>query len=157
MILYHGSFIEISRPDVVHSRKNIDFGCGFYTTSLHQQAEKWCEKYIRRGKDGFISIFQLNEKALEECRVLKFDTYSEEWLDFITACRMGSDTTAYDLIIGGVADDKVFNTCELYFKHYIDKQAALDRLRFEKPNQQICFKNQETIERYLSFEGSERL
>ena len=43
----------------------------------------------------------------------------------------------YDLIIGGVANDKVFNTCELYFKQYIGKEATLDRLRYEKPNCQI--------------------
>lgn len=30
MILYHGSNMEILKPDILHSRKNIDFGCGFY-------------------------------------------------------------------------------------------------------------------------------
>lgn len=157
MILYHGSNIIIREPDILHSRKNIDFGCGFYTTPLRSQAEKWCERFRRRGNDGILSIFQLDESALTECRVLDFKAYSEDWLDFITACRMGKDSDEYDLIMGGVANDKVFNTCELYFKKMIDKNAALDRLRFEKPNRQICFKNQETINRYLHFEGSERL
>lgn len=157
MILFHGSNMVISEPDVRHSRKNIDFGCGFYTTPIREQAQKWVEKFIRRGKDGIINIFEMDDNVLTQCRVLNFDTYSEEWLDFITTCRMGNDTTEYDLILGGVANDRVFNTCELYFKHYIDKKTALDRLRFEKPNLQICFKNQKTIERYLHYEGSERL
>ena len=26
MILYHGSFLEIAKPDLVHSRPNVDFG-----------------------------------------------------------------------------------------------------------------------------------
>ena len=26
MILYHGSFLEITRPDLLHSRSNVDFG-----------------------------------------------------------------------------------------------------------------------------------
>ena len=30
MILYHGSFLEIAQPDLVHSRPNVDFGRGFY-------------------------------------------------------------------------------------------------------------------------------
>lgn len=30
MILYHGSFLEVARPDLVHSRPNVDFGRGFY-------------------------------------------------------------------------------------------------------------------------------
>lgn len=157
MILYHGSDVEIRKPDVFHSRKNLDFGCGFYTTPLYQQAEKWCEKFIRRGKEGIISHYFLEDSALKKCRTLKFETYSEEWLNFITNCRVGIDTEEYDIIFGGVANDKVFNTCELYFKHYIDKNAALDRLRFENPNYQICFKKQEIIEQYLCFEGSERL
>lgn len=26
MILYHGSYLEICKPDLVHSRRNVDFG-----------------------------------------------------------------------------------------------------------------------------------
>ena len=70
---------------------------------------------------------------------------------------MGTDTLEYDVIIGGVANDKVFNSCELYFKGYIDKDAALAKLRYEKPNCQVCIKKQEIIDRYLRFERSEKL
>ena len=38
MILYHGSFIEINKPDLKHSRPNVDFGKGFYTTPIYEQA-----------------------------------------------------------------------------------------------------------------------
>ena len=55
MILYHGSFLEIANPDLLHSRPNVDFGCGFYVTPLHEQAAKWCGKFKRRGKVGIIS------------------------------------------------------------------------------------------------------
>lgn len=157
MILYHGSDMEIQKPDIFHSRKNLDFGCGFYVTPFYQQAEKWCEKFIRRGKAGVVSCYLLDDGILENCKTLQFESYSEEWLDFITNCRMGTDTREYDMVLGGIANDKVFNTCELYFKRYIDKKAALDRLRYEKPNYQICFKSQEIIEQYLHFERSERL
>lgn len=157
MILYHGSDVEIKKPDIFHSRKNLDFGCGFYTTPLYQQAEKWCEKFIRRGKEGIISHYSLDDSVLKKCQILKFESYTEEWLNFITNCRVGIDTTEYDIIFGGVANDKVFNTCELYFKHYIDKNTALDRLRYENPNYQICFKKQGVIEQYLCFERSEQL
>ena len=40
MILYHGSFLEIAQPDLVHSRSNVDFGRGFYVTPLYEQAAK---------------------------------------------------------------------------------------------------------------------
>ncbi len=45
MILYHGSFLEIARPDLIHSRLNVDFGRGFYVTPLYEQAVKWCGKF----------------------------------------------------------------------------------------------------------------
>ena len=34
MILYHGSYVEVSKPDISHSRLNVDFGRGFYTTPI---------------------------------------------------------------------------------------------------------------------------
>ena len=62
---------------------------------------------------------------------------SEEWLDFILNCRSGKDSTDYDFVVGGVANDKVFNTVELFFDGLIDKTEAINRLRYEKPNQQM--------------------
>ena len=41
MIIYHGSYMEIVRPDLKHSRPNVDFGLGFYTTPIYAQAVKW--------------------------------------------------------------------------------------------------------------------
>lgn len=157
MILYHGSYMEVSKPDLLHSRLNVDFGRGFYTTPIFDQAVKWCGKYKHRGRDGVLSEYLLNDEALQNCKVLKFETYSEEWLDFILSCRKGSDETDYDIVIGGVANDKVFNTIELYYDGLIDKTEALKRLRYENPNLQICFRAQEVIEKYLSFEGSRKV
>ena len=71
----------------------------------------------------------------------------------------GKDATDNDLVVGGVANDKVFNTVELFFDGLIDKAEAIKRLRYEKPNVQICFRTERArTERALSllhFEGSE--
>ena len=125
MILYHGSFLEIAKPDLAHSRPNVDFGRGFYVTPLYEQAAKWCGKFKRRGKDGIISRYEYDESGETELKTLKFDSYSEEWLDFILNCRSGKDATDYDLVVGGVANDKVFNTVELFFDGLIDKAEAI--------------------------------
>lgn len=37
MILYHGSYLEINKPDLSHSRDNVDFGKGFYTTPIYEK------------------------------------------------------------------------------------------------------------------------
>lgn len=39
MIVYHGSTEVIEHPDVIHSKKYLDFGKGFYITSFEQQAK----------------------------------------------------------------------------------------------------------------------
>lgn len=57
-----------------------------------------------------------DESCEDELKVLKFDSYSEEWLEFILNCRREKDMTDYDLVVGGVANDRVFNTVELYFE-----------------------------------------
>ena len=154
MILYHGSFLTITKPDLLHSRMTVDFGCGFYLTPLYEQAVKWCGKFKRRGKDGIISKYKYDEKRKMELKILEFDSYSEEWLDFILNCRRGKDSTDYDLVVGGVANDKVFNTVELFFDGLIDKREAIKRLRYEKPNLQFCFRTDKALS-LLHFEGSE--
>lgn len=86
-------------------------------------------------------------------KILRFDSYSEEWLNFVLTCRHGQDASDYDIVIGGVANDKVFNTVELYFDNLIDKNEAIRRLRFEEPNRQICFRTSAALG-YLTYEGS---
>ncbi len=103
MIVYHGSYLAIQTPNLVHSRSNVDFGRGFYTTPLYEQAVKWCEKFKCRGKDAIVSRYSFDEEAFHELNVLKSDSYSEEWLDFILKCRTGNDTIDYDIVVGGVA------------------------------------------------------
>lgn len=73
MILYHGSYTEISKPDLIHSRDNVDFGKGFYTTPIYEQAVKWCGKFKKRGKDGIVSIYEFDETAYDTMKMLKFE------------------------------------------------------------------------------------
>lgn len=156
MLVYHGSNIEVSKPNLTHTRKNVDFGQGFYTTPIYEQAKEWSLRYKIKGESAIVSIFSVNEKEFDNLKVLKFDTYSEKWLDFILMCRSGIDNSDYDIVIGGIANDKVFNTIELYFDNLIDKNTAIERLKYEKPNLQICFKSQKSID-LLKFERSEKL
>lgn len=157
MILYHGSYMEIRVPDLRHSRSNVDFGCGFYTTPIYDQAAKWCEKFKRRGEEGIVSCYEFEDNAYNECKTMIFESYSEDWLNFILSCRSGKDTSDYEIVAGGVANDKVFNTIELYLDGLIDKAEAISRLRYEKPNMQICFWTEEVLKKYVHFERSERI
>ena len=88
MRLYHASFMPIPNPDLKYSRTNVDFGRGFYTTPIRSQALNWCGKFKRRGMPGVISRYQFDETAYETLKILRFETYSEQWLDFILTCRI---------------------------------------------------------------------
>lgn len=154
MILYHGSYLEIVKPDLKHSRDNVDFGRGFYTTPIYEQAVKWCGRLKKQGKNGVVSQYEFDMGSKKKWKMLEFDSYSEDWLDFILNCRQGKDTSDYDVVIGGVANDKVFNTVELFFDGLIDKAEAIKRLRYEKPNKQVCFRSEKVMES-LYFKGSE--
>ena len=157
MIVYHGSHLVVKRPDVFHSRTAVDFGRGFYTTPLAEQAESWARRFLQRHKTAFVSQYQLDEVVFSEARCLRFDSYSEAWLNFILTCRTEKDDSDYAVVTGGIANDRVFDTVELFLQGLIQKKEAIRRLRFEQPNVQIALRTQDVIERYLHFQGSRQL
>ena len=56
MIVYHGTTMEIQKPDIKHSKAHLDFGVGFYTTSFPKQAERWAaRKGMRLSKPGIVN------------------------------------------------------------------------------------------------------
>ena len=157
MIVYHGSNQPIFQPDVLHSRTNVDFGVGFYVTPLHEQAKNWCRKFQKLGDSAFVSSYELDDAAVSDFRVLRFDAYDGPWLEFILRCRKGQDATDYDIVMGGVANDRVFDTIELLIGGLIGQDEALSRLKYVKPNYQICLRRQEAINQALHYLGSEQL
>ena len=155
MKLCHGSFTAIPKPHLSFSRDTTDFGKGFYTTTIQLQAEKWAARYKRRQGSGVVSVYEIDEDELRKnVPVLEFKSYSIEWLDFIIRCRRGEPAGDYGLIIGGIANDDVFNTLTVFFRGFIDKPETIKRLRYEKPNIQYCFKTQAVIDKYLTYKGN---
>lgn len=156
MKLYHASNCIIDTPDVYHSRDLLDFGKGFYLTSLADQARKYSQRFLFRGDKAYLNHYILDDD-LSAYNVKEFTTYDEEWLDFVAACRAGKPTELYDIVSGGIADDKVFNTIDLYFSGNISKTEALERLAFIHPNHQICITNQDVIGKSLHFIEAEEI
>ena len=104
---------------------------------------------------------QAIEKTQNKLKVavndLSFTAYDGEWLDFITACRKGLPHEQYDIIEGGIADDQVFDTVDLYFSGVYTKEQALAELREKKPNHQLCITSQRVMDEYLHFKSSQRI
>ena len=156
MKVYHASSVVVDCPDALHSRSFLDFGPGFYVTTIEQQAIDYGQRFIRRGKDAWLNTYELSEN-LKDFKVLSFDAYDESWLDFVSECRAGRILGDWDIVRGGIADDKVFRTLDLYFSGYIGKDDALRRLVYEKPNYQLCFRTQKVIEKCLTYLNSRKL
>lgn len=151
MNVYHASKSIVVKPDIKHSRDLLDFGKGFYLTSLVEQAERYAQRFLFQGEKAYLNQYALDEDLKNKYKVKEFTGYDEEWLDFVSLCRLGKQTDQYDLVAGGIADDKVFNTVDLYFSGNISKEEALRKLAFIHPNHQICILNQEILDQYLHF------
>lgn len=95
---------------------------------------------------------------LREAKCKIFKSYDEEWLEFIVANRSGENVAdEYDYVEGGVANDRVVDTVNLYIAGLIELSSALRELSKHQPNNQMCILNQEILNRYLVYEGTEEL
>ena len=160
VIVYHGGTEIIEHPVCNLGRANLDFGRGFYLTDLQEQAILWATIVAgRRKKQALINSYRLNKEAvLREARCKVFKAYDIEWLQFIIANRRGLDEAKnFDYIEGGVANDRVVDTVNLYMAGLMELDTALQRLSQHRPNNQICLLNQEITDRYLIYNGTERL
>ena len=145
MKVYHGSYTEIRTIDLSFGRPDRDFGLGFYVTKLKEQAWEWAErKGVDYNTEGFVFEFVFDEYIWEdtELKLLRFENYSESWLDFIVKNRLNRSRKPihdYDIIEGPVADDAVAVRVNKYMRNDISKEEFLEELKFRKPTHQICF------------------
>ncbi len=157
MKVYHGSTIMVNSPLVGVGRRNLDFGKGFYLTDLQEQALSWANRPINAGKPKVLNVYELDIEGIIQAgyRYKHFMAYDAEWLEFVVASRRGESVwEEFDIIEGGIANDRVFNTIELYSQGLITQDIALQRLVYEKPNNQICILSQAIADRFLCFMNS---
>lgn len=158
MKVFHGATELVRFPQVSIGRDNLDFGKGFYVTDRQEQAERWAISlsFRRPGSQPILNLYELDMERLKGngYRYRCFDGYSTEWLDFVVESRRGGQPwIEYDIIEGGVANDRVFDTIENYLAGQISKETALGRLRYEAPNNQLCLLNQQLVDECLSFQA----
>lgn len=155
MVVFYGSTMIVKQPLSHICRNNLDFGKGFYVTDLQEQAALWAKRVAatRNSEEVWLNIYELDLEAVKrDFRSMKFESYNGDWLEFILDARQGGTLWAeFDIVEGGIADDRVFNTIELYFDALISQEDALKRLSFEHPNNQLCIINQGIIDNFLVF------
>ncbi len=137
MVLYHGSNCKIERPDLSQSREDIDFAAGFYLTENYELAAKWACRKNR----SFINQYKLE---IEAFRVHRF-SLNEEWLDFVINNRSLVFTDKYnnyDILIGPIADDKLFGIIDLYESGFISAENAMKIMNCMHYGNQVVIKKQ---------------
>lgn len=153
MIVYHGSTEIVKQPDVLHSYRPLDFGKGFYVTSVKSQAEIWAKRKtaIFQKEKAFVSAYDMKDDFSGLVHKM-FDDDLSDWIDFVCACRDGrNDYAAYDVISGKVANDKVFRVVDMYHQGLWDKERAIKEIKAYPNYDQIAFITQKAIDQVLTF------
>ena len=143
MTVYHGGYQPVEKPEIRKGRNTKDFGTGFYCTIIKEQAERWARRY----KTKIVSIYDV--KAFSDLKVKEFKEMTEEWLDFIISCRSGKDHD-YDIVIGAMADDQVYNYISDYMEGTITREQFWVLARFKYPTHQIVFCTEKAL-KYLEY------
>lgn len=149
MTVYHGSYKAIRVPRIILGRNTKDFGPGFYCTVIREQAERWAKRY----NTGIVNTYTVRLNT--QLKILDFKEMSEEWLDFIIACRHG-EPHSYDIVIGAMADDQIYNYIADYIDGIITREQFWSLARFKYPTHQINFCTPSAL-LCLSFENSEEV
>ena len=129
MLLYHGSYTQVSAIDLSMCKKGKDFGKGFYLTSSYEQAKQFVKLSIKRENkagivkadqnSGFVSVFKLN--LTPTINSFLFTGATREWLHFVASNRrtdlfnnLSKTMSQYDIIGGKIANDRTAQTLQLY-------------------------------------------
>jgi len=149
MTLYHGSNVMVETPNLSLSRKNLDFGAGFYTTLNKKQAMAFAQKVTIRKeqKRQCVSVYNFDIKAAEtNLDVLQFSSPDKLWLNFVHHNRRGIyNGKQYDLVIGPVANDDVFATLIVYEQGILNVEQTLEALKIKELYNQYVFKTEKAL------------
>ena len=102
---------------------------------------------------GIVSVYELDMAEVKRRFTYKlFAHYDNEWLQYIVANRTGNTAIEkFDVIEGGVANDRVIDTVEAYIANLMTLETALRELSRHQPNNQLCICSQAVIDECLTF------
>ncbi len=146
LVVFHGTTQRFETINLKKSHNRRDFGMGFYTTILENQAKEWAYRLSLREKVGEYYVYQYSLKMDEELLVKRFDGLNKEWLEFVKENRSkGGVQHNYDVVIGPVADDNTMETIQLYMSGILKADEAVERLRYSKVNNQVSFHSEKAL------------
>lgn len=131
-IIYHASYTKIEFPTIGKSTYPKDFSFGFYCTLSKKEAECIALKYTT----PTVNVFEIT--SLNSLTIKAFEDYSDDWLDFVISCRNGN-THKYDIVIGPIADDTIYDYIESYSCGQMNKSYFYESMKSKYSVHQISF------------------
>ena len=157
MLLYHGSNVEVSNPQILTSDRCLDFGKGFYLTSNFDQAKRWAELTVKRRETGkaTVSVFDFDDTSVSDLKILCFTQAQKEWLEYVSMNRKNQiiPNDDYDIVIGPVANDRTMPVISLYFAGIYDIEETIKRLMPQKLCDQYTFRTENAIKKLKFLEA----
>jgi len=148
MILYHGSNVEVQKPRLFKSLRELDFGNGFYATSDLTQASNWAQRTAKRRGTGspIVSIYEIADDVFDSLRVLRFENANVVWLRYVAANRKGGAAEEeYDVVIGPVANDQTMPIITLFLDGFYNEEETIKRLLPQNLKDQYTFKTEKAL------------
>ena len=154
MKIYHGSTELVHLPTILDTQRLLDFGNGFYTTTNYEQAQRWAvikRNRIAKEAHAVVNVYNFDEKLLETdiFKLRLFKTADEDWLDFIVSNRRSSMLHPYDIVMGAVANDTLYQTLTLYETGILTKQETIVRLKVHTLFDQLSFHTSEVLKKVI--------
>ena len=139
MRLYHGSDILVTNPGIEKGRPYKDFGKGFYLSDNLQQARNMASQKAALSLNAVpvVSTYEFCESAMTDgtLNVKCFDTYTEEWAEFVLHNRDRKTPQPfhrYDIVYGPIADDSVVRQMRRFELGDITMEELMRELRYPK-------------------------
>ncbi len=159
MILYHGGTDIVKEPNLASGERSRDFGVGFYTTDIHEQAMKWAIRQGQvRGKQAILNIYEFDEdRAEKDLKFKNFTEYSLEWLNFVVSNRAKRQSKHdFDIVFGKIANDDVGETVQAVIDGLTPPDFALQKLKFMQANNQYAFCTEKALS-YIKFSDAQNV
>lgn len=149
MTVYHGGYMAVKQPEIRKGCNTKNFGTGFYCTVIKEQAQRWARRYDTK----VVSIYEVRLRPT--LKIKEFKDMTNEWLNFIIACRSGIPHD-FDIVIGAMADDQIYNYISDYMEGTITREQFWVMAKFKYPTHQINFCTQEAL-KCLQYRGYEEV
>ena len=159
MKLYHGSNVEISEIKLEKCMPYKDFGKGFYTTALEEQAWQMARRKTKiEGGVPTVTVFSVPDDLLYGCglvcRVFE-ERPTVEWAVFVKNNRdkkfedisspQCNTDCKYDVVAGPVADDTIGLLIRQFQRGIINERYLRDGLTFDKVTNQYTFHTESAL------------